>query len=145
MADQAHVVHSYSTSVPDQPGQAFKVLATLVSAGINLLGCSGTQIDGMARIDVVPDDAAAFAALVQRAGLDFRRQKTGLLIQGPDRPGALADNLSRLADNLSRLAVQGINVGGVQGLVAGAGRWSAIVWVADADLQAAARALDASG
>ncbi|HRD98614.1 MAG TPA: hypothetical protein PLA97_19710 [Rubrivivax sp.] len=138
MADQAHVVHSYSTSVPDQPGQAFKVLATLVSAGINLLGCSGTQIDGMARIDVVPDDAAAFAALVQRAGLDFRRQKTGLLIQGPDRPGALADNLSRLA-------VQGINVGGVQGLVAGAGRWSAIVWVADADLQAAARALDASG
>ncbi|MBL8314006.1 MAG: hypothetical protein JNK55_09675 [Rubrivivax sp.] len=138
MADQAHVVHSYSTSVPDQPGQAFKVLATLVSAGINLLGCSGTQIDGMARIDVVPDDAAAFAALVQRAGLDFRRQKTGLLIQGPDRPGALADNLSRLA-------VQGINVGGVQGLVAGAGRWSAIVWVADGDLQAAARALGASG
>lgn len=138
MADQAHVVHSYSTSVPDEPGQAFKVLATLVSAGINLLGCSGTQIDGMARIDVVPDDAAAFAALVQRAGLDFRRQKTGLLIQGPDRPGALADNLSRLA-------VQGINVGGVQGLVAGAGRWSAIVWVADGDLQAAARALGASG
>ena len=60
MTDQARVVYSYSTSVPDEPGQAFKVLATLVSAGINLLGCSGTQSDGQAHIEVVPADAAAF-------------------------------------------------------------------------------------
>ena len=137
MTDQARVVYSYSTSVPDEPGQAFKVLATLVSAGINLLGCSGTQSDGEARIEVVPADAAAFAALVERATLSFRRQKAGFLIQGNDRPGALADNLSRLADI-------GINVGGQHGLAAGAGRWSAIVWVADRDLEVAARALGAS-
>ena len=132
MTDQARVVYSYSTSVPDEPGQAFKVLATLVSAGINLLGCSGTQSDGQAHIEVVPADAAAFAALVERATLSFRRQKAGF-----DCPGALADNLSRLADI-------GINVGGVHGLAAGAGRWSAIVWVADRDLEVAARALGAS-
>ncbi|MBK7515721.1 MAG: hypothetical protein IPI51_08925 [Betaproteobacteria bacterium] len=137
MTDQARVVYSYSTSVPDEPGQAFKVLATLVSAGINLLGCSGTQIDSQAHIEVVPADAAAFAALVERATLSFRRQKAGFLIQGNDRPGALADNLSRLADI-------GINVDGVHGLAAGAGRWSAIVWVADRDLEVAARALGAS-
>jgi hypothetical protein len=134
MADQARVVYSYSTSVPDLPGQAFKVLATLVSAGINLLGCSGTQSGGEARIDVVPDDAGEFTSLVERAGLVFRRQKAGFLIQGDDRPGALADNLSRLAET-------GINVAGVQGLVAGAGRWGAIVWIADRDLEDAARAL----
>ena len=134
MTDQARVVYSYSTSVPDEPGQAFKVLATLVSAGIDLLGCSGTQSDSGARIDVVPADAAAFAALVERAALGFRRQKAGFLIQGDDRPGALADHLSRLADT-------GINVTGVHGLAAGAGRWSAILWIADRDLEAAARAL----
>ena len=137
MADQARVVYSYSTSVPDEPGQAFKVLATLVSASVNLLGCSGTQSDGEARIDVVPADAAAFAALVERVTLSFRRQKAGFLIQGDDRPGALADNLSRLADI-------GINVAGVHGLAAGAGRWGAIVWVADRDLEAAAHALGAT-
>jgi hypothetical protein len=137
MADQARVVYSYSTSVPDEPGQAFKVLATLVSAGVNLLGCSGTQSDGQARIDVVPDDAGAFAALVERAALGFRRQKAGFLIQGDDRPGALADHLSQLAET-------GINVGGVNGLAAGAGRWGAIVWIADRDLEAAARALGAT-
>jgi hypothetical protein len=137
MTDKARVVYSYSTSVPDEPGQAFKVLAALVSAGVNLLGCSGTQSDHRARIDVVPDDEGAFAALVERAALGFRRQKTGFLIQGDDRPGALADHLSRLA----RI---GINMDGVQGLAAGAGRWSAIVWVADRDLEAAAQALGAS-
>lgn len=137
MADQARVVYSYSTSVPDEPGQAFKVLATLVSAGVNLLGCSGTQSDGEARIDVVPEDEVAFAALVDRAALGFRRQKAGFLIQGDDRPGAMAEHLSRLADT-------GINVGAVHGLAAGAGRWSAIVWIADRDLEAAARALGAT-
>jgi hypothetical protein len=137
MADQARVVYSYSTSVPDEPGQAFKVLATLVSAGINLLGCSGTQSGSEARIDVVPADAGAFAALVERAMLGFRQQKAGFLIQGDDRPGALAEHLSRLADT-------GINVGGVHGLAAGAGRWSAIVWIADSDLEGAARALGAT-
>ena len=137
MADQARVVYSYSTSVPDEPGQAFKVLATLVSAGVNLLGCSGTQTGSVACIDVVPDDAGAFAELVERATLGFRRQKAGFLIQGDDRPGALADHLRRLAD-------AGINVGGVHGLAAGAGRWSAIVWIADRDLEAAARALGAT-
>jgi hypothetical protein len=134
MADTVRVVHSYSTSVPDEPGQAFKVLATLVSAGINLLGCSGCARAGSARIDVVPDDALAFAALVERAGLGFARQKVGLLVQGNDRPGALAACLSRLAEG-------GINVLGVQGLAAGAGRWGAIVWIADQDLGAAAEAL----
>jgi hypothetical protein len=136
MADQARVVYSYSTSVPDEPGQAFRILATLVSAGVNLLGCSGTQSDGQARIDVVPDDSGAFAALVERAMLGFRRQKAGFLIQGDDRPGALADHLARLAG-------AGINVGGVNGLAAGAGRWGAIVWIADRDLETAARALGA--
>lgn len=137
MADHARVVYSYSISVPDEPGQAFKVLATLVSAGVNLLGCSGTQRNGQARIDVVPDDEGAFAALVERAALGFRRQKAGFLIQGDDRPGALADHLSRLADT-------GINAGGVNGLAAGAGRWGAIVWITDRDLEAAALALGAT-
>ena len=136
MADHARIVHSYSTSVPDEPGQAFRVLAALVSAGINLLGCSGTQTQGQACIDVVPDDDRQFAALVDRAGLQFLRRKSGFLIQGDDRPGALADNLSRLAE-------QGINVAGVQGLAAGAGRWGAIVWIAETDLTRAAQALGA--
>jgi len=138
MADTVRKVHYYSTSVPDQPGQAFRVLAALVSAGVDLLGCSGSTGRGRAHIDVVPNDARKFATAVKKAGLDFSQKKVGFMIQGDDRPGALADNLKQLAD-------RHINVITVEGLVAGEGRWGAIVWVDEQDVQRAGRALRARG
>lgn len=134
MADTVRMVYYYSTNVPDRPGEAFRVLATLVSSGINLLGCSGSPGAGRAQIDVVPDDTRRFSAAVKKAGLKFSRKRAGFLIQGQDRPGALADNLKRLAD-------RHINVTAVDGLSAGAGRWGAIVWVDETDVRRAGRAL----
>ena len=63
-------------------------------------------------------------------------KKAGFLIQGDDRPGALAENLKVLAD-------AGINVAAVDGLSAGSGRWGAIVWVADRDVRRAGSVLRA--
>jgi hypothetical protein len=40
MRDTVRKVNYFSMSVPNKPGQTFRVLATLVSAGINLLGCT---------------------------------------------------------------------------------------------------------
>jgi hypothetical protein len=121
-------VHYFSTSVSDKPGQAFKVLASLVSGGVNLLACSGTTRSRRAQIDVVPDDTRRFAAAARKAGLAFSEKKSGFLIQGDDRPGALAENVKVLAD-------AGINIVAVDALTAGAGRWGAIVWVADKDVR----------
>jgi hypothetical protein len=121
-------VHYFSTSVSDKPGQAFKVLASLVSGGVNLLACSGTTRGRRAQIDVVPDDTRKFAAAAKKAGLDFSEKKSGFLIQGDDRPGALAENLKALAE-------AGINIVAVDGLSTGSGRWGAIVWVADKDVR----------
>jgi hypothetical protein len=124
MPDTVRKVHYYSTSVADRPGEAFKVLASMVSGGVNLLACSGTTRGRRAQIDVVPDDTRRFAAAARKAGLVFSEKRAGFLIQGDDRPGALADNLRLLAE-------AGINVAAVDGLSAGSGRWGAIVWVAD--------------
>ena len=44
------------------------------------------------------------------------------MVQGEDRPGALADSLKHLAEH-------GINVTGIDGLSAGEGRWGAILRV----------------
>ena len=134
MADHARKVNYYSTQVPDRPGAAFKVLAALVSSGVNLLACSGSQRDGLAWIDVVPDDDATFSDAVREAGLGFTSQKSGFLIQGDDRPGALADNLKTFAD-------AHINVTAIDAMVAGAGRWAAILWVDAADVPRAADVL----
>jgi hypothetical protein len=128
MPDTVRKVHYFSTSVSDKPGQAFKVLASLVSGGVNLLACSGTTRSRRAQIDVVPDDTRRFAAAARKAGLAFSEKKSGFLIQGDDRPGALADNLKVLAE-------AGINIAAVDGLSAGSGRWGAIIWVADKDVR----------
>lgn len=136
MQDTVRKVHYYSTMVSDKPGQTFKVLATLVSAGVNLLGCTGFPRGRRAQIDVVPDDTRKFTAAARKAGLDFAPKKAGFLIQGDDRPGALADNLKLLAD-------RGINVVAVDGLSAGQGRWGAILWVEPKDVNRAGRLLRA--
>lgn len=136
MPDTVRKVHYYSTMVPDRPGQTFKVLAALVSGGVNLLACTGTTRGRRAQIDVVPDDTRKFSAAARKAGLAFSEKKAGFLIQGDDRPGALADNLKVLAD-------AGINIAAVDGLSAGSGRWGAIVWVGERDLRRAGNLLRA--
>jgi len=136
MPDTVRKVHYFTTSVADRPGEAFKVLASMVSGGVNLLACSGTTRGRRARIDVVPDDTRRFAAAAKKAGLSFSEKKSGFLVQGDDRPGALADNVGVLAD-------AGINIVAVDALSAGAGRWGAIVWVADRDVRRAGSLLRA--
>jgi len=136
MADTVRKVDYFSLSVSNTPGQTFKVLATLVSAGINLLACSGFPRGRRAQIDVVPDDTRKFNVAARKGKLRFNPKKTGFLIQGDDRPGALADHLRRLAE-------KGINVTAVDGLSAGKGRWGAILWVKPKDLARAGRLLRA--
>lgn len=136
MTDTVRKVHYYSTSVPDRPGEAFRVLQTFVCAGIDLLACAGSTRGRRAYIDVVPGDTRRFAAAVRKAGLAFSHKKAGFLIQGADRTGALATHMQRLAE-------RGINVSAVDGLSAGDGRWGAIVWVDEADVARAGRVLRA--
>jgi hypothetical protein len=134
--DTVRKVSYFSITVPDKPGQTFKVLATLVSAGINLLACTGFPRGRRAQIDVVPDDTRRFAAAAKKAKLSFSSKKVGFLIQGYDRPGALADHLRHLAD-------KGINVTAVDGMSTGNGRWGAILWVKPKDVTRAGRVLRA--
>jgi hypothetical protein len=136
MADTVRKVQHFSTLVPDRPGEAFKVLSTLVSAKINLLACTGFPRGNRAQIDVVPEDARRFKAAVKKAGLAFLQQKTGFMVQGKDRPGALAGTLAKLAE-------RGINVTAIDALTAGQGRWGAILWVEPDDVAKAARVLGA--
>ena len=137
MRESVRKVNHYSMLVPDKPGAAFNLLATLVSAGINLLACSGAPKGRKAQIDVVPDDTRKFVVAAKKAGLAFVENRSGFLLQGEgDRPGVLASKLKVLAD-------QGINVTGVDALSIG-DTWGAILWVGAADVQRAGKHLRAS-
>jgi hypothetical protein len=134
MPDTVRKVEYFSIEVPNRPGEAFRVLQALVSADINLLACNAHAVGPKARINVVPDDVAKFRSAAAKAALVFDSTKSGFLIQGDDRPGALAEHLQRLA-------AARINVTGIDAVGAGQGRWGAIVWFDAADLGRAAGVL----
>ena len=134
--DTIRKVGYYSILVPNTPGQTFRVLQTLVSAGINLLACNGFPRGRRAQIDVVPDDSLKFSRAAKKAGLAFTPKRTGFLMQGDDRPGALAEHLNKLA-------IARINVTAVEALSPGGGRWAAILWVKAPDVGRAGRVLRA--
>ena len=122
MPDTMRKVEYFTIFVSHKPAEAFRVLSTLVSADVNLLACSGVPRGRRAQIDVVPEDTRRFKVAVRKARLEFEPQKSGFLIQGKDRPGALTDYLSRLAE-------RSINVTGIDALSAGERHWGAIIWV----------------
>jgi len=134
--DSIRKVGYYSILVPNTPGQTFRVLQTLVSAGINLMACNGFPRGRRAQIDVVPDDSRKFSSAVKKVGLTFQPRKTGFLLQGDDRPGALTEHLNKLA-------IARINVTAVEALSPGGGRWAAILWVKGTDVERAGRVLRA--
>jgi hypothetical protein len=134
MKDAIRRVDYFSVEVPDRPGEAFRVLQALVSAGINLLVCNAQKEGERARINVVPDDPSLFKAAAAQAGLVFMATRSGFLIQGNDRPGALAHHLRILAN-------AGVNLAGIDAIGSGGGRFGAILWLYPEDLTRAERAL----
>jgi hypothetical protein len=137
VADVVRKVEYYSIQVPNAPAKAFGVLSTLVSSGVDLLACVGVPHGRRAKIDVVPADPSQFKRVVKKAGLGFTTEKSGFLIQGTDRTGALTDHLKKLGDG-------GVNVTGIDALSAGEGRWGAIIWVEDEAVAKASRVLKAT-
>lgn len=139
MAEEIRKLEYYYASVPDKPGEAARILAALHQAGVNLLGFSGFPHGARrSQLDFFPEDSAAFTKAAKGAGLKLSKKKTGFLIQGEDRPGALAEVLGKLSQ-------AGINVTSVQGASAGAGRYGAMLWVSASHLGKATKALGVYG
>ncbi|HEY5593609.1 MAG TPA: hypothetical protein VIL61_00425, partial [Nitrospiria bacterium] len=104
---------------------------------INLLAFSGFPQGQKAQIDFIPEDPVAFQAAAKRAGLKLSVTKSGFLVQGEDRPGAVAEIMGKLANAK-------INVTAIDAVSAGGGRYVAILWVKPKDIAAATRALGVS-
>jgi hypothetical protein len=138
MAETVRKVDYFYIETPDKPGEGGKVLAALRDAGVNLVGFSAfPRGRWRAQIDFIPEDPVAFKTAARKAGLKLSAKKTGFLIRGEDRPGAIADITSKLA------AVN-INVTALDAVCAGEGRYGAMLWVKPADVRKAAKALGAT-
>lgn len=136
MAEEIRKVSYFTMSVTDKAGEAAGILQALSQAGVNLLAFSGFPRGRRAQLDFIPEEASAFRKAATRAKLKMDPKKTGFLLQGDDRPGALADVLRKLA-------TASINVTAVDAVSAGGGRYGAILWVKPQDVRKAAKALNA--
>lgn len=136
MADTVKRMQYFYTEVPDKPGEGARILSVLKDAGVNLLAYSGFPKGRRAQLDFIPTDVAAFRTAARKAKLTLIGPKTGFLIQGEDRAGALAEIVAKLAEAK-------INVTACDAVAAGEGRYGALLWVKPQDVQKAARVLGA--
>jgi hypothetical protein len=134
MADQIKKVEYFIMEVADKPGEAAGILKVLSKAGVNLLAFTGFPSGRKAQLDFIPKDAAAFAKAAKKAGLAVKAKKSGFLVQGKDRKGAVAAILDLLA-------AAKLNVTAIDAVAAGSGRFGAILWVNAKDVAKAAKAL----
>jgi hypothetical protein len=135
VADVIRRIDYYYATVPDKPGEAACILSALGQAGINFLGASAFPHGARrSQVDFIPEDSAAFAMAAKSIGLKVSRKKSGFLIQGDDRPGAIAEIANKLADVK-------VNITSVQAFSAGSGRYSAMLWVKPPDMRKAAKSL----
>ena len=134
MAETIRQVDYFYVQTPDKPGEAARALAAIKEAGVNLLAFSGFPSGRRAQLDFIPADSEAFKKAARHAGLKLSARKTGFLIQGSDRVGAVGDILGKLA-------AAKINVTAVDAICAGEDRYGAILWVKPPAVRRAAKAL----
>ncbi len=135
MPDAIRRIDYYYVTVPDKPGEVARVLGALGGAEINLLSVSAFPHGARkSQVDLIPEHSGALAQAAKSARLKLSKKKSGFLIQGEDRPGAVADVAGKLAQAK-------INITSVQAFCAGAGRYGGMLWVKAKDLQRASKAL----
>ena len=135
MADKVRRADYFYFEVQDKPGEGFRVLGKLADAGVVLLSFTTFPVGGgMAQITVVPEKPDLFLTAAKNAGLTHSGRKQCFLVQGDDRVGAARDILKRLAEaNVNCVASSGVSASG--------STYGLVLFVKQADLAAAAKAL----
>ena len=134
MADVIRTAHYFKVQVADKPGELGRLLAPLREARVNLLAVHAFPRNRRTQVDLVPEDPAAFKTAAKSLKLKMQGPKMCLLVDGDDRPGALADLTAQLGSAK-------INMTSLTGRTAGQGRFGAILWVKGRDVNKAAKLL----
>lgn len=137
MAAAVRKVGYHYTTAPDKPGEGARVLSAFRDSGINLMAFHAFPVGGgQSQLDFVPGDDRAFQDAAKKANLKLSGPKTVFLVDGDDHQGAMAELLHKLA-------AAGTNVTAVDAVKAGP-RFGALIWVKEADVAKAAKALGAT-
>jgi hypothetical protein len=134
MADLIRTAQYFKVPIADKSGTLGHMLASLHDAGVNLLAVHAFPRTRRTQVDVVPQDPTAFKNIAKPLKWKVQGPKLCFLVEGDDRSGALVD----LTD---QLALAKINLTAVTAVIAGQGRFGAILWVKPRDVKKATKAL----
>jgi hypothetical protein len=134
--DTVRKVDYFYTDIANAPGQGAKIMAGLAEAGVNLLAFSGFPAGRRAQLDLVPEDSAKLKRAAKGMGVKLSAKKTGFLLVGDDRVGAVTTVLDKLAGAK-------INVTAIDAVATGDGRFGALFWVKPENVAKAAKLLGA--
>ena len=135
MTNVIRKVDYFKAQVQDKAGEGARILSALLGEGINLLVFTGFPRGRKTQLDFIPENGPAFRKAAKKTGLAVTKN-TAFLIQGQDRPGAIAGIVSKLAD-------AGVNITALDAVAAGEGRYGAILWVKPVEVRKAATVLKA--
>jgi hypothetical protein len=135
MAETTQKVEHYSISLANKVGEGARVLGALRDAGINLIALWGyAHGAGKATLEFIPENGAAFSSAAKAAKLKLSKKQIAFHVSGEDHPGAIADICAKLA-------AAKVNIGAIQAVCAGSGRFGAVIFLPQAAVGKAAKAL----
>jgi hypothetical protein len=132
MADVIRTAQYFKVQIADTSGTLAQLLAPLHEAGVNLLAAHAFPRKRRTQVDLVPEDLTTFKNTVKLLKWKIKGPQTCFLVEGDDRPGALADLTGQLSSAR-------INITAVTAKAAGQGRFGAILWVKRRDVKKAAK------
>lgn len=136
MAQGIRRVDYFHTTVPDQPGEAFRFLSALAEVGVNLVAFTAVPVGpSRTQLTVFPDEATLFETHMARLGVELDGPWEALLVQGADAPGALVGIHERLYE-------ADVNVYATSGVASGDGGYGYVIYLRPDEV---ARAVEALG
>ena len=131
-------VDHYSAAIANKVGESARVLGVLKDSGVNLIALWAYPWKSRkAQLEMIPENGAALVKAAKKAGFAIGKKQIAFFVNGEDRPGAVAESLAKLAATK-------INVGAVQAVCGGAGRYGAVIFLPQKDVRKAAKALSIS-
>ena len=128
-------VEYFYTTIMDQPGEAYKLLAQLADLGINLLAFTAVPVGPTTtQLTIFPEDPAHLKNEAAKVGMALDGPHPALLVRGDDDLGALAEIHLKIFE-------ANVNVYSASGVTDGRGSFGYVIYVKPEDYERAAAAL----
>jgi hypothetical protein len=135
MAYSVRRVDYFYITVEDHPGEAYRLLSTLATMGVNLVAFTAVPLGAQrTQLTIFPDDSSSATDASKRAGIALTGPQPAFLVQGDDEMGTLSTVHQKLYEAK-------VNVSASSGVTDGKGSFGYIIYVRLADYEMAAKAL----